>query len=64
MAGPGRQRSDGDEHGRLPDAEKERLEEDAADRNPDPATRREALELELMEEGRSEAGEEIGDEVD
>jgi len=35
----------------------EELEEEAAEHNPDPTTRREALELELMEEGRSEEGE-------
>ncbi len=44
--------------------EAEELEEEAAERNPDPQTRREALELELMEEGRSEAGEDVGDEID
>jgi hypothetical protein len=43
--------------------EAEELEEDAAERNPDRQTRREALELELMEEERSDAGEEIGDEI-
>jgi hypothetical protein len=56
---------DGEEH--LSEQEKEELEEleeEAAERNPDPVTRREALELDLMEEGRSEAGEEIGDELD
>lgn len=44
--------------------EPEELEEEAAERNPDPQTRREALELELMEEDRSEAGEDIGDEIE
>jgi hypothetical protein len=44
--------------------EAEELEEEAAERNPDPQTRREALELELMEEGRSEAGEDIGEGTD
>jgi hypothetical protein len=44
--------------------EAEELEEEAAERNPDPQTRREALELELMEEGRSEAGEDVGEETD
>jgi hypothetical protein len=44
--------------------EAEELEEEAAERNPDPQTRREALELELMEEDRSEAGEDVGDEID
>ena len=45
------------------DATKEELEEEAAERNPDETTRREALELELEEEGRSDLGEEIGDEM-
>jgi hypothetical protein len=44
--------------------EAEELEEEAAKHNPDRQTRREALELELMEEERSEAGEEIGDEIE
>jgi hypothetical protein len=44
--------------------EAEELEEGAAEHNPDRQTRREALELELMEEERSEAGEEIGDEIE
>ena len=44
--------------------EAEELEEEAAERNPDPQTRREALELELMDEDRSEAGEDVGDEMD
>jgi hypothetical protein len=48
----------------LTDEEKEELEHDAEARNPDSTTRREALELELMEEGRSEEGEEIGDQID
>ena len=43
--------------------EAEELEEEAAERNPDPETRREALELELMDEGRSEAGEDVGEEI-
>jgi hypothetical protein len=38
--------------------------EDAAHRNPDPVTWRETLELDLMEEDRSELGEEIGDEIE
>ncbi|HEY2813115.1 MAG TPA: hypothetical protein VGJ03_06615 [Acidimicrobiales bacterium] len=41
----------------------EELEADAAARNPDETTRREALELELEEEGRSDLGAEIGDEI-
>ncbi len=48
----------------VPEEEKEELEEDARRRNPDRTTRREVLELDLMEEGRSEEGEEIGDEAD
>jgi len=43
--------------------ELEELEEEAAERNPDETTRREALELELEEEGRSDLGKEIGDEM-
>jgi hypothetical protein len=34
-----------------------------ADEGPDPQTSREALEQELMDEGRSEEGEQIGDEI-
>jgi hypothetical protein len=41
----------------------EELELEAAERNPDRTTRREALELELEEEGRSDLGTEIGDEM-
>jgi hypothetical protein len=37
----------------------EELEEEAAEYNPDPTTRREAFELELMAEGRSEEGEDV-----
>jgi hypothetical protein len=47
----------------LRDEEKDALEEEAAERNPDETTRREALELDLMEEGRSDEGEEMGDEM-
>ncbi len=35
------------------------VEEDIAEHDPDPVTRRESLEQELMEERRSEEGEEI-----
>jgi hypothetical protein len=42
----------------------EQLEEDAAERNPDEITRRETLELDLMERDRSDEGEEIGEEID
>jgi hypothetical protein len=37
----------------------EELAEEAKDENPDPQTRRETFELELMEEGRSEEGESV-----
>jgi hypothetical protein len=37
----------------------EEVEEDVGEHNPDPVTRRESLEQELMEEGRSEEGKEI-----
>jgi hypothetical protein len=51
-----------DEH--VSEAEKAARERSATDRNPDPETRRETLELDLMEDDRSEAGEEIGDEME
>jgi hypothetical protein len=58
-------REDEREHvSQVSEEEAEELEEEAAERNPDPQTRREALELELMEEDRSEAGEDVGDEID
>ena len=44
--------------------EAEEIEEEAEERNPDPQTRREALELELMDEDRSDAGEDVGEEID
>jgi hypothetical protein len=44
--------------------EKTDRERSAAARNPDRETRRETLELDLMEDDRSDAGEEIGDEMD
>lgn len=37
------------------------LAEEAAERNPDPVTRREALELDLEERGRADEGEDVGD---
>ncbi len=46
------------------DPEVEELVEETAEHNRDPVTRREALELELEDEGRSEEGEAIGDEID
>jgi hypothetical protein len=49
----------------MPDVDKpvEQLAEEAADRNPDETTRREALETELLEEDRSDEGEEVGDSI-
>lgn len=44
----------------LPPDEREAVVE-AAEDNPDPTTRREAIEQELMELGESEAGGELGD---
>jgi hypothetical protein len=56
---------DDHEHVReISEEEAEELEEEAAERNPDPQTRREALELDLMEEDRSEVGEDVGEEMD
>jgi len=58
-------REDEREHvSQVSEEEAEELEEEAAERNPDPQTRREALELELMDEDRSEAGEDVGEEID
>jgi hypothetical protein len=45
------------------DADIEELDEAAAKRNPDPTTKREALELDLEERGRSKEGEAVGDET-
>ncbi len=42
-------------------ATQEEVQEEAAGGEDDPTTRREALETELMSEGASEAGEEIGE---
>jgi hypothetical protein len=42
----------------------EELADDVAEHNADPLSRREAIELELQEEGRSEEGELLGDEID
>ena len=39
----------------------EQLADAAEDRNPDPTTRREALELDLEDRDRSDEGEDIGD---
>lgn len=41
------------------DSDLEDVEEDIIEHNPDPVTRRESLEQELMEEARSEEGENI-----
>jgi len=40
------------------------IEEEVAEENPDPTTRREAFELELMEEDRSEEGRDVSLEED
>jgi hypothetical protein len=45
---------------KLPEDEQEAVVE-TAERNPDPTTRREAIEQELMELRRSEAGSDLGD---
>ena len=45
------------------DADVEELDESATRRNPDETTRREALELDLEDRGRSEEGEAVGDET-
>jgi len=39
------------------------LDEEATSSNPDETTRREVLEQELLDEGLSEEGEEIGDQI-
>jgi hypothetical protein len=39
-------------------------EEQQEELNPDETTRREAVEQELLEEGESELGEELGDQMD
>jgi len=41
----------------------EELADEAAEHNPDEETRREALELDLQDRGRSEDGEAVGDEM-
>lgn len=50
---------------RSPEEKTEQEIEKQAERTPyDPETRREGLEVELMEEGRSKEGEEIGEEME
>jgi hypothetical protein len=44
----------------LPEDEQDEVIE-TAERNPDPTTQREAIEQELMELGRSDAGSDLGD---
>jgi hypothetical protein len=41
----------------------EELADDAAERNPDPTTKREALELQLQDLDRTDEGAEVGDEM-
>ena len=64
MTDPDRHEDDDEHVPQVSEEEAEELEEEAEERNPDPQTRREALELDLMEEGRSEAGEDVGEEID
>ena len=45
------------------DADVEELDEAASKRNPDETTRREALELDLEDRGRSDEGAQVGDET-
>jgi hypothetical protein len=52
-----------DEQRRANEDTKRRVEREAEEHNPDPTTKREALEQELMEEDRSEIGEDIGDQI-
>jgi hypothetical protein len=47
------------EHRKKEELTEQEVEEEAVEEPEDPITRREALELELMEEGRSEEGEHI-----
>jgi hypothetical protein len=49
----------------MPDSDKpvEQLADEAAVRNPDETTRREALETELLDEDRSDEGEDVGDQM-
>jgi hypothetical protein len=42
----------------------EEIADDIADSNPDETTRREAFELELESQGRSDEGAEVGDEIE
>lgn len=51
--------SDGDPEARTQDE----VREEAATEEDDPVTRREELEVELMDEGASDAGEQIGQET-
>jgi hypothetical protein len=46
-----------------PDADVEELDDAATRRNPDDTTRREALELDLEDRGRSDEGAQVGDET-
>ena len=47
----------------MTEEELEELDDEAAEHNPDRTTRREVLELELEEEGISDLGADIGDEM-
>lgn len=54
-------RASGHDREELSEAE---IEREAANEPDDPITRREELEQELMEEGESEEGEDIGEHID
>ena len=57
------QHADDHEHDRSRDRAREIYEEVGAE-NPDPITRREAVEGELEDEGLSEEGEELGEHIE
>jgi hypothetical protein len=69
---PDRTDDDRPDHDREPDdgpdpedvERAERIARRVGAENPDPVTRREAIELELEDEGLSEAGEALGDHVE
>ena len=52
------------QHGPDPEPDVEELAADAAERNSDDTTRREALELDLGDRDRSDEGSDVGDEID
>jgi len=57
--------SDGGERDRQPDDQPvEEIDEEIAEKNPDPITRREALQQELAQRGRSDEGKQLGDHIE